>query len=62
MTVMMAQFGVEAAVRKNVMPRGCRSESGVANWTGEHSTKTQPAKYSQSEQSESGPGRHTSAI
>jgi hypothetical protein len=38
--MMMAQFGAEAVVRKNVMLRGGRSESGVANWTGEHSTKT----------------------
>jgi hypothetical protein len=40
MTV-MAQFGVEAVGRhKNVMSGGGRSDSGVANWTGEHSTKT----------------------
>jgi hypothetical protein len=38
----MDQFGVEAVGRhKNVMPpEGGRNESGVANWTGEHSTKT----------------------
>ena len=36
------QFGVEAVGRHmNVMPpEGGRGESGVANWTGEHSTKS----------------------
>lgn len=38
----MDQFGVEAVGRhKNVAPPGeGRSASGVANWTGEYSTKT----------------------
>lgn len=35
MTVMIAQFGLGAVGRKNVMGGG-----RVANWTGEHSTKT----------------------
>jgi hypothetical protein len=34
---MMDQFGVEAVERRNVMPRGGRSDTGVANWTGEQS-------------------------
>ena len=42
MVTVMGLFGVEAVGRyKNVMPpRGGRSELGVANWTGEHSTET----------------------
>jgi hypothetical protein len=38
----MDQFGVEAVGRhKNVVPPGeARRASGVANWTGEDSTKT----------------------
>lgn len=46
-----AQYGVKAVgPHENVAPKGGQTESGVVNWTGEYSTKTQAETLKSQEQ------------